>query len=465
VDCFASIEQLARDLQAGRITSLALTESLLARIAALDPALHAFVAVFADRARDQARHADRSRTGSAGPLHGIPVALKDLIDVEGHVTGAGSRSLPETVAARSAHVARKLEDAGMIVLGKTHTVEFAFGGWGTNPVLGTPRNPFDMQVHRAPGGSSSGSAVAVAAGLVPAALGTDTGGSVRTPSAFCGLVGLKTSRGLIGRSGVFPLALSFDTIGPMVRAVRDAGLMLAAMAGPDPDDDATAGLRDMAPLAEVEDGVRGLRLAVLPDHELESVAPDVRALFQAAMAELERLGAQIGTIRLPHPVAHYIAPPGAIMSVEAYARLGAVVEDETNSVSAPARRRVGAGRGVSTMQYLQAFESRRADQAGFAAAMDGFHALACPTCFDIAAPLDAIDEDVVPTLCGRFVNYLDLASLALPIGLAPRMAVGMPVGMPVGMQVMVRRFADPLALRIGRALEASRGGLFTPPAL
>jgi aspartyl-tRNA(Asn)/glutamyl-tRNA(Gln) amidotransferase subunit A len=457
MDAFATIETLALALREGRITSLEIVDAALHRIAALDPKLHAFALVFAEEARAQARAADRNRADApdAGPLSGIPIALKDLVDVAGRVTAAGSRALPAHPATASAGVVARLEAAGMIVLGKTHTVEFAFGGWGTNPVVGTPWNPWDLAVHRAPGGSSSGSAVAVASGLVPAALGTDTGGSVRTPSCFCGLVGLKTSRGLIGRSGVFPLALSLDTVGPLVRSVRDAALLLAAMAGPDSADAATLGAPVIDPLSGIEDGVAGMRIGVLPDAEMAQVAPDIRALFDAALGTLAALGARIATIALPRPLAEYLDAPSAIMGAESYARLGALVDAADNPVSAEARRRIGRGRDLSAATYLRLLERRAVDQTDFAEALEGFDAIASPVCFDVAPPVDALDEDAIPTLCGRFVNYLDLASLALPIGLAR--------GLPAGMQVMVRRFDDALALRIGRAFETARGGLFTAP--
>ena len=182
----------------------------------LDPKLHAFVEVYDEEARLAAEAADKAiRSGHAvGPLHGIPIALKDLIEIEGRVTTGGTRGMARAPCTRTATLAQKLISAGMIVIGKTHTVEFAFGGWGTNQHLGAPWNPWDAKTHRTPGGSSSGSGVAVAARMVPCALGTDTGGSVRMPAAWCGITGLKTTIGRISTYGVLPLSPTLDTPGP-----------------------------------------------------------------------------------------------------------------------------------------------------------------------------------------------------------------------------------------------------------
>ena len=198
--------------------------------------------MYAADARLAAEAADKAiRAGHAvGPLHGVPVALKDLVDLEGRVTTGGSKVWAKRVSAVTATLARRLISAGMIVLGKTHTVEFAMGGWGTNTHMGTPWNPWDATVHRTPGGSSSGSGVAVAAGLAPAAIGTDTGGSVRLPASWCGIVGLKVTVGRISTFGVLPLSTTLDTPGPMARSVEDAALLYRVLNGPDPNDPSTA---------------------------------------------------------------------------------------------------------------------------------------------------------------------------------------------------------------------------------
>src|SRR5687768_15534537 len=228
-----SLTELSRMLAAGETSSTAIVSECLGAIDTLDAKLHAFVDVYRDDAMRLAQAADLER--NAGfvrcPLHGLPIAVKDLFHIEGRVTTAGSKGWRGRVAQETALSVKRLLDAGMIPLGKTHLVEFAYGTWGMNRPMGTPWNPRDMHVHRVAGGSSSGSAVAVAAGMAPAALGTDTGGSVRIPAALCGLVGLKPTYGRIPLDGVVPLSSSLDSVGPIARSVVDGERMVRAMAG------------------------------------------------------------------------------------------------------------------------------------------------------------------------------------------------------------------------------------------
>src|SRR2546421_8857902 len=205
---FATVSELSPAFPRRALSPVDVVNVLLGRIEKLDPRLHAFIDVYASDARLAAEAADRAiRSGHAvGPLHGVPIALKDLVDLEGRVTTGGSKVWEKRISPVTATLARRLIGAGMIVLGKTHTVEFAMGGWGTNTHMGTPHNPWDLAVHRTPGGSSSGSGVAVSAGLAPAAIGTDTGGSVRIPAAWCGIVGLKVTAGRISTYGGLPLS-------------------------------------------------------------------------------------------------------------------------------------------------------------------------------------------------------------------------------------------------------------------
>ncbi len=458
---FQTIESLSAALADGLLTSESLVQEYLNRINRFDDKLHAFVSVYGEQSMNDARACDTARTigKSVGPLHGIPVAIKDIFDYAGHPTEAGSAALTDRHPAVSANAVRRLEAAGMIVLGKTHMVEFAFGGWGTNPVKGTPWNPWDLETHRVPGGSSSGSAVAVAAGLAPAALGTDTGGSIRTPAAWCGLVGLKTSSGLIGRGGVVPLCPTHDTVGPLTRSVRDAAYLLAALAGVDPLDPATAEAPKSAPLAEIERGIRGFRLGVLGQGDLARVAPEVRQLFVKALEELESLGAHIEEIRLPLSIEEYLTGGGDIMSVESYRHLGHYVDPADSTVDPVIRARIMRGREIPASVYLRLLDTRRSAQAEFLTRLDRLDALIVPGCHQPPIPVDEVDEQAPPNIFGRFVNFLDLASLSVPIGITA-------AGLPGAIQIVVRRFDDPLALRIGRAFEKARGGLVQrPPGL
>ena len=227
-----SLGELSLLLSRREASSREIVDACLARIASLDAKLHAFVEVYADDARRLADAADLERASGVvrGPLHGLPIALKDLLEMEGRQTTAGSYSWRGRISTFTATCVAHLLRTGMIPIGKTHLVEFAFGGWGRNEAMGAPWNPWDLATHRVAGGSSSGSAVSVAAGLVPAAIGSDTGGSVRIPAALCGITGLKTTFGLVSLHGAVPLSTLLDTIGPLAHDVEDCALLTAAMA-------------------------------------------------------------------------------------------------------------------------------------------------------------------------------------------------------------------------------------------
>src|SRR5450755_1775117 len=264
---WTSLSVLSQRLAAGETSSREIVKACLARIDALDARLHAYVEVYRDEAIAGAEAADLQRKAglARGPLHGLPIALKDLLHIKGRATTAGSKSWRGRVATETATAVERLLAAGMIPLGKTHMVEFAFGGWGRNQPMGAPWNPWDTRAHRVAGGSSSGSAVAVSAGLAPAAIGSDTGGSIRIPAALCGLTGLKPTHGLISLAGVVPLALTLDSLGPLTQTVEDAALLTAAMAGHDPNDAATLGAPQVdftAALACAPD-IRGMRITAL----------------------------------------------------------------------------------------------------------------------------------------------------------------------------------------------------------
>ena len=450
-DPFRTCESLAKALATGETSSRELVDLYLGRIRELDGKLHAFVSVFEREARLAAAARDKARAADpVGPLHGIPVAIKDIFDYAGHRTGAGSKAWSPAPAEETAFAVQRLEAAGMIVLGKTQTVEFAYGGWGTNPVMGTPWNPWDLAVHRAPGGSSSGSAVAVAAGLAPVALGSDTGGSVRIPACFCGLVGLKTSRGAIGRGGVFPLSPSLDTVGPLARSVRDAALLVDAMEGIDMRDEETGRGRPLNVLEGLELGIRDLRIGRLAAEEMTELTPDVRGLFENALRAFEDLGARVQEVRLPRRVADYFRDTGDVMSAESYANLAKIIDDEGSPVDPVIRGRIGRGRDISADAYARLLDRRRSDQIDFQSLFDRLDAIVAPICQAPAPPLADIDENAPPALYGRFVNFLDLAGLAVPMGKASK-------GLPMGLQILVPRFDDALALRIGRAFEKARG--------
>src|SRR6201992_258681 len=320
---FLPVHVLAADLVARRLTRVDLVDEYLARIDRLEPKLQTFVSVNGASARLAAEAADKAiRSGHAvGPLHGIPIAIKDLVEIEGEVATGGSAAWRDRVAAHTATLHRKLMAAGMINLGKTHTVEFAYGGWGTNQHLGTPWNPWDAGAHRAPGGSSSGSGVAVGARMAPWAICTDPGGSVRVPAAWNGITGLKTTIGRVSTFGVLPLSPTLDTPGPITRDVEDAALLLTVLQGTDPRDRHTLGIHDVDPMPSLRRGVKGLRLGRLPGEERGGIDAEVLAAYDRSVDSLATLGAEIVDLTLPACFADLGAINGRIMSAEAYAAL------------------------------------------------------------------------------------------------------------------------------------------------
>src|SRR3984885_11551985 len=325
---FLPVHEQAAEIAARRLSPVDLVDEHLARIERLEPKLQAFVSVNAANARLAAEAADKAiRSGhSVGPLHGIPIAIKDLVEIEGEVAMGGSAAWRHRIAPHTASLHRKLMAHGMIYLGKTHLFEFAYGGWGTNQHLGTPWNPWDTAEHRAPGGSSSGSGVAVAARLAPWAIGTDTGGSVRIPAAWNGITGLKTTIGRISAFGVLPLSPTLDTPGPITRDIEDAALLLTVLQGGDSSDKHTMTVHDVDPMPSLRRGVKGLRLGRLPGEERGGIDAEVLAAYDRSVDSLATLGAEIVDLTLPACFADLGAINGRIMSAEAYAALSHLVD-------------------------------------------------------------------------------------------------------------------------------------------
>ena len=448
IPAFATVAELSAAFVKRTLSPVDVVDALLVRIERMNPALHAFIDVYASDARLAAEAADRAiRSGHAvGPLHGVPVALKDLVDLEGRVTTGGSKVWEKRVSAVTATLARKFIQAGMIVLGKTHTVEFAMGGWGTNTHMGTPRNPWDTQVHRTPGGSSSGSGVAVSAGLTPAAIGTDTGGSVRLPASWCGIVGLKTTAGRISTYGVLPLSSTLDTPGPMTRSVEDAALLYRLLNGPDPNDPATLAWAHDDPLPTLRRGVGGLRLATMPEAERAGVDREVLAAYDASVEVLRGLGAQIVSVALPNRFADYAAATGRIIGSEGYRFVGHLVDDASLPTDPHVRPRIQLGRGVSARDYLLALAECQEHRRGYAAATADVDAVLTPTTLTPAIPVDQVDQTTTPAHFTRPGNYLGLCAAAVPNGFTAG-------GLPTSLQIMCAPGQEAMALRIAYAYE------------
>lgn len=440
-------------LARGAVSSAEIVAAFLDRIARLDPRLHSFVDVYRDSALSQAQKADRERQAGAarGPLHGLPIALKDLLHLRGRMTGAGSKSRPHGMAAETATAAERLVEAGMIPLGKTQLVEFAFGAWGCNAPLGAPWNPWDTAIHRVAGGSSSGSAVAVAAGLAPAAIGSDTGGSIRIPASLCGLTGFKPTYGLISLAGVFALATTLDSLGPLARSVDDAARLLSAMAGPDARDPATLAAPpiDWAAALAAGPDLNGTRITALAVEQFQWPAlPDVLAARAGAMATLRALGAKVEEARVPFDFEDVMQRNGRIIAAEAYAVHHAYIEDETLEIDPWVRKRILAGKAISRAEYRDELAQRMQTVAHFSAWMQGQDALLTPTLPITAVPLDQVDEATYPLATfTRAVNYFGACGLSLPAGFSA-------TGLPIGIQLIAAPFAEATLIRFGRAFQS-----------
>ena len=449
---FSSLDELARALAQGQCSALELADSYLDRIRRANPALHAFINVDEASVHSQARASDLRRAAghSLGPLEGLPIAIKDLFEIEGQKTSAGSAAWADRRSNVTAAVVEKLRAAGMVILGKTHMVEFAFGGWGTNPLVGTPRNPWDLSVRLIPGGSSSGSGVAVASGLAPAAIGSDTGGSVRIPAALVGITGLKTSTGLISLYGVIPLSPTLDSAGPMTRTVADSAMLTQALAGRDMRDPATLGSPPVNYRAELEAGsnLSGMRIVSLPEDQFPSaVAEDVLASYRRALELMRDLGATLLERRFPFDFADLMRRNGQLISAEAWSQWGEIASNEQALLGDAVRARITAGKAIEARQYIAALAHHRQACAQWQDWMRDADALLTPTLPMVACPLDLVDESATPlSSFTRAGNYLGGSALSLPAGLSSQ-------GLPIGVQLIGKRFDEGSLIRIGHGFQ------------
>ncbi len=450
-DPFPSLAALSDGFRSGALRPSAVVAAQLDRISRLDGRIGAYQAVYADQAMQAAEAAERAIASGhrIGPFHGIPFGLKDICDLEGRITTGGSLAMKDRVSKVTGTVTRRLIAAGGIVLGKTRTVECAFGGWGTNQRMGTPWNPWDRKVHRVPGGSSAGSAAAVAAGMAVCAVGTDTGGSVRLPAGFCGLTGLKVTEGRLPTDGIIPLSHTLDTPGPLARSVIDAVLMFEVMDGREGwamDRDRAAGAGLYGALGR---GVAGLRLGAMDARERAACTAEVLDAYDAALEALGGLGARIEVFTAPRSLADFTSANGRLISAEAYAHHGPMYENRDNPMDEDVRPRILAGRSVSAADYVAILQDRRAAQADYYAAMRGFDAVLTPAMTAVAVPVAEADQAVSPGHFTRPFNYLGMCGLALPTGLSSG-------GLPTSLQIAARGGDEATALRIGAALEAAQ---------
>jgi len=449
---FQDARELARAIRQRELSSRQVTLHFLDRIERA-PALAAFSEVTAERALAQADAADRLLDAGIllGPLHGVPIAVKDSVQWEGVSASLGSSALAGRTSGRTAAALRGLAAQGMVVLGKTRMTEFAFGLSGQNPTQGTARNPWDARTARAPGGSSSGSGVAVAAGLAPLALGGDTGGSVRAPAALNGLVGYKPSTGVISLAGCLPLSETLDVLGPISRNVADARLLTQLLAGPDVDDAATLAFPASAIAALRRPARRGpAPLAVLvPEAWPAPLTESGMQAWRQAQENLALAGFTPTPWRPPAALsfARMADDNSLVLAYEAYRHYGALAEDPAQPLWEVVRARIAAGGRIAQVDYEAALLRRASCMAAFAQAMEGVDALLMPACDQAAQALDA--DDTRHAGLGRLLrpaNFLGAAAISLPAGFDAE-------GMPVGVQLLAPAGGDAALLDCAAALE------------
>jgi aspartyl-tRNA(Asn)/glutamyl-tRNA(Gln) amidotransferase subunit A len=468
---FSTIEEVQQALSTRTASVREVCQTALDRIDRLDPSLHAFLTVVGERALARADELDRLPAGPTGPLHGVPIALKDNLSTAGVRTTASSRILDSYVPPYDATVVRRLNDAGAILIGKTNCDEFAMGSSTENSAFGATMNPWSPD--RTPGGSSGGSAVAVATGMAPAALGSDTGGSIRQPAALCGLVGVKPTYGRVSRYGLLAFASSLDQIGPLTRTVRDAATVMNVICGPDPADSTSAAepVPDFgsALSGDLQQISIGVPRALLGD----GVDAEVSRLFESALATLEARGARLVDVDLPHaayaiPVYYLVATAEASSNLARYdgVRYGLRSADagtlgdmycrtRDQGFGAEVKRRIMLGTyvlsaGYYDAYYLKAQQVRTLIRRDYERALERTDVVAMPTSPTPAFRLgERVDDPLQMYLADVFTvsaNLSGLPAISVPCGFTS-------ARLPVGLQLTARAFDEAMMLRVAEAYE------------
>ena len=451
---YKSAEELARLIATRKLSPVEVVEAQVQRIEQAEGALNSYITLLAEEALKEAGQAERVVMAgeSLGPLHGVPVAVKDIIHARGVRTTAGSRIMSDFVAQEDATVVERMRAAGAILMGKLNCHEFAFGATGTNPHYGNPCNPWDIS--RITGGSSGGSGAATAAGLAALTLGTDTGGSVRIPSALCGIAGLKTTFGRVSRYGVIPLSWSLDTVGPMTRTVKDAALLLGVIAGKDERDSFTSS-RPVPDYVQALDGdIKGVRVGVIREYFFDGLAPEVESAVTEAIDVLERLGAELEEVSFPR-IEETVAASTLILSAEGSAYHERYLRTRPQDYGADVRERFELGRMLLATDYVNAQRLRAVVSRQYAELMERVDVLVTAVC-PIAAPrqgelfvdLDGEEQDVRTVLSRltRPFNVVGAPALNLPCGFTSE-------GLPLGFQVAGKLLDEATVLRVGHAYE------------
>jgi aspartyl-tRNA(Asn)/glutamyl-tRNA(Gln) amidotransferase subunit A len=456
---FATIVELAALLAKRRISPVELTNLFLRRIERHNPALNAFLTVTGEHALAAARRAEkklmqRGSRSSNSLLLGIPIALKDNIWTRGIRTTAGSKILRDFVPDEDATVARKLDRAGAILLGKTNLNEFAYGITGANAHYGPVHNPWGLE--RISGGSSAGSAVAIAAGLCVASVGTDTGGSIRVPSGLCGTVGLKPTFGRVSIFGTIPLSPSLDHVGPMGRCVADVAILLGLLAGRDPLDPASSRKPTQSYYGVLRKPIRNLCLGRPREHFWEKLDPEVRRATEAAVRDMEKRGAALEEVSLPS-LKKSLDAATTVSLAEAlhFHKTAGYFPARASEYGEEVRQRIESGENVTAVQFLAALDVRKQLVAEFEAALRDVDAIVAPVA-SVPAPrigaesveIEGEQVGVRPALVGwaRPANFTGLPAISVPCGFTRD-------GLPVGLQFIGRPFDESTLLQVAYSYE------------
>jgi aspartyl-tRNA(Asn)/glutamyl-tRNA(Gln) amidotransferase subunit A len=447
---FSTAAELAPLIESRQLSPVELTEEILNRMHYFDPAIQSYITPLPETALIHARHAERDIMQGLykGPMHGIPIGIKDNFYTEGIRTTVGSKLFADFIPDITATAAKKLLDAGGIMLGKLNMHELAAGSTGTNPYFGTQKNPWN--VNYMPGGSSGGSSAALAAGLATLATGTDTFGSIRLPAAMCGIYGLKATYGLISTQGIFPTAPSLDTAGPMARSVQDLALMLQYMAGYDPNDPASLKVPIPNYMKDLNKGVKGVKIGI-PTYYMEELERDVEILFHKAIETLINLGAEIKVIEIPELTMSTFSGY-AIVTGEAANTHYEWLQTRPEDYSSDIRIFFLSGALTNPPQYVRAQQARRKMTEAFDRAFQDVEIMLGPT-IPISTPaytenwveqnLDVIERCLPFTAP---INLTGVPSLAVPIGIDSQ-------GLPAGMQFIGKHLSEKMLLQVGNEWE------------
>ena len=449
-----TVAQLAERIRAKQVSPVEVAQAFISRADALEPTIGAFVTRTSEQALEAARQAETEIAAGnyKGPMHGIPVGVKDIYATAGVRTTSGSKVYADHVPERDSAAVARLKNAGAYSVGKTGTVEFAFDPTGRNAHYGMPHNPWGLD--RMPGGSSAGSGAGTAAGFFPISLGTDTGGSIRIPSALCGLTGIKPTFGLTSRAGVTPLSWSLDTVGPMARSAEDAAIALNVLAGYDSDDLGSVRSEAVDYTKDLNVGIRGLRVGVPKEYIWEVMDPEVEAAFRKAMSDLEELGATVEEISIPE-LEWVPAMSIAITTVEAAAIYGKLARTRGDDLDQAVLRRIQSGLFISGERYAHALRARALFTRRVNAAFETVDVIATPTVATPAPPQDAdrmeiggVNTNVREALLRdtRIFNASRLPAVAMPTGFSTD-------GLPLSMQIAGPAFQDALTLRVAHAYQ------------